>query len=621
MSGAEAGDVIQVGNRQYQLHSFLGKGGFSQVFLGVDATTKKRVALKIMTPKKNSEEAKSQLNQSTSEIKAMKQLNHPNVVRLLGYDLKCKVKGELSIVMVQQLCPKGELFDYLMYTKNFPAKWAMALFHQLCSGLKHMHDNNIAHRDLKPENLLFDNNYTLKIADFGFSHQYQKKNESNPHRMRTELGTRGYMAPEIISPSGKYTNKADVFASGVILFIMLAGFPPFQTAEKADWWFDKLIKGKHALFWKAHERTATFEAGAKKLLIAMMSPAEKGRPDVDQILNDKYVLEYANYQKNELQNELKRRKSTVDKQKTEDVPSRDTLLEVLESIENYNELRPDKDQFLSLNQFLKSEFHSALENSGTPEEVMQAMVNAVEDWQEREDLRQLVMHKLSRKDAMHAREILVKRDTHSEEWASLKNVFEEKTIDHFAAKLKETPVGAIDDWDMVLKLSKYEEDLTKLPQYPTGYCNAWKTPIGFGVLVYCVHTFAKARCQVEVDKKNHVIKLIMRIKKKVTLPSEESDEWKTGTIPVKVVLELKLFKGDQNHNVLTIQNTTHFAMEEARAIIGEITSNRQYHLRYFLEQFDHEKEAETVHSSAYYEDSDIGFLPEVESENAWVLGL
>ena len=63
---------------------------------------------------------------------------------------------------------------------------------------------------MRPENLLFDGNYTLKIADFGFSFQFQKKSESGPRRMRTELGTHGYMAPEILSSNTQYTKKADV---------------------------------------------------------------------------------------------------------------------------------------------------------------------------------------------------------------------------------------------------------------------------------------------------------------------------------------------------------------------------------------------------------------------------
>jgi len=207
-------DVVKVGNRKYQLGSVLGVGGFSEVCKGVDKETRKRVALKIMYSDKqrSSSELKQQLIQVQKEIKAMKQLSHTNLIRLLGYDLKCEVKGRKAIVMVQQLAPKGELFDYLMYTKKFKEPEANALFKQLIAGLQAMHKAGIAHRDLKPENVLFDNQFNLKLADFGFAYVFQK-GEGAKTAMRTELGTKGYMAPEIISKQ-KIHRKSRYFRRG-----------------------------------------------------------------------------------------------------------------------------------------------------------------------------------------------------------------------------------------------------------------------------------------------------------------------------------------------------------------------------------------------------------------------
>merc|ERR1719510_1503845 len=277
---------IQVGNRTYDLGDVLGVGGFSEVRKGVDRDTRKRVALKIMYQDGQGQDLKSQLFQVQQEIKAMKKLNHPNLIRLLGYDLKCTVKGQKAIVMVQQLAPKGELFDYLMYTKKFEEVQANALFKQLIAGLEAMHKKGIAHRDLKPENVLFDNQFNLKLADFGFAYVFQK-GEGPKTAMRTELGTKGYMAPEIIN-NKKYTEKADIFAAGVILFIMLAGFPPFQNAVAKDWWFDKLMKQKYKLFWMAHERTAKFTENAKKILQKMLAPKEADRHDVYSVQKTKF---------------------------------------------------------------------------------------------------------------------------------------------------------------------------------------------------------------------------------------------------------------------------------------------------------------------------------------------
>merc|ERR1712156_498804 len=245
----------------------------------------------------------------------MKKLNHPNLIRLLGYDLKCKVGTRKAIVMVQQLAPKGELFDYLMYTKKFEEHQANALFKQLIGGLQAMHDAGIAHRDLKPENLLFDNNYNLKLADFGFSFAYQK-GEGPKTAMRTELGTKGYMAPEIIN-NQKYTEKADIFASGVILFIMLAGFPPFQNADSKDWWFDKITKKKYKLFWLAHERTAKFSPEAKDILQRMLATTERERLDVHSVQETDFWKSNC-MTKDELVTELKTRKKKIEKAKEEE---------------------------------------------------------------------------------------------------------------------------------------------------------------------------------------------------------------------------------------------------------------------------------------------------------------
>ena len=82
----------------------------------------------------------------------------------------------------------------------------------------------------------------MKLVDFGFAFAFEKRGEKRI--MQTELGTKGYMAPEVLENRQTYTKKCDIFSAGVIFFIMLAGFPPFQHANKQDWWFNKLMKKK-----------------------------------------------------------------------------------------------------------------------------------------------------------------------------------------------------------------------------------------------------------------------------------------------------------------------------------------------------------------------------------------
>jgi len=185
------------------------------------------------------------------------------------------------LLIVLELAAGGELFDFLSFTGCFDEQIARTYFRQLISGLKDCHGQKIAHRDLKPENLLMDENYALKIADFGFAHMGDASAQGK-HLMQTECGTKGYMAPEVLAGK-KYDESADLFSSAVILFIMLAGFPPFQFATKQDWWYNKIMNDKFSLFWKAHERSAYFSDAAKDLINKMLSCDPTKRLSIAQI--------------------------------------------------------------------------------------------------------------------------------------------------------------------------------------------------------------------------------------------------------------------------------------------------------------------------------------------------
>jgi serine/threonine protein kinase len=114
-----------------------------------------------------------------------------------------------------------------------------------------MHGRGIAHRDLKPENLLFDSNFNLKVADFGFSAMLDKYGDG---KLRTVLGTEGYMAPEIHAKQPYDGKQVDLFAAGIILFIMFAGSPPFSKAAPNDPYYKLLASNKNETFWKFHAK-------------------------------------------------------------------------------------------------------------------------------------------------------------------------------------------------------------------------------------------------------------------------------------------------------------------------------------------------------------------------------
>jgi len=263
---------------KYQIGETLGKGATSKVKLGRNEETGQEVALKILTDGSfNKEDLRK-------EIAILKDLDHPNVIRLYdSYDNVADAgsTSKTTTVIVLELATKGELFDFFMYTGFFQPPLARWFFKQMLAGLEYCHNKGVAHRDLKPENCLLGDGFLIKLVDFGFATMF--KSETGEQKMLTALGTPGYAAPEILKRK-KYTKNVDIFSLGVILFITIAGFPPFQEAKpENDWWFHKLAKKKFALFWKAHERTAKFSPEAKELLVGMLAASPDDRWTIEKI--------------------------------------------------------------------------------------------------------------------------------------------------------------------------------------------------------------------------------------------------------------------------------------------------------------------------------------------------
>lgn len=287
----------------------LGEGGFSEVRLGEHKKTGEKVALKILEIKSGDTVNSLERKQVESEINAMKKIQHKNVIQMKDFDLTMTFRKKNVILVVLELASGGELFEYLSFTGAFEEPIARSYFHQLMEGLHAAHSKRIVHRDLKPENLLMDSKFQLKIADFGFAHTMKSSN------LYTECGTTGYMAPEMFNTKSKGYDGylTDVWACGVILFIMIAGFPPYQKPSKTDWWFDKLVKKKYDRFWAAHCRTAYFSDSAKDLINKMFNVRPEGRISVGDIMKSRW---YAGdiLSESELTKTLAARKKIVDKE-------------------------------------------------------------------------------------------------------------------------------------------------------------------------------------------------------------------------------------------------------------------------------------------------------------------
>ncbi|XP_037935856.1 phosphorylase b kinase gamma catalytic chain, skeletal muscle/heart isoform isoform X3 [Teleopsis dalmanni] len=163
------------------------------------------------------------LEATRQEISILRQvMGHPYII-----DLQDVFESDAFVFLVFELCPKGELFDYLTSVVTLSEKKTRTIMRQIFEGVEYIHSKNIVHRDLKPENILLDENHNVKITDFGFA-RLLKEGE----KLSDLCGTPGYLAPETLKcnmfeGSPGYSKEVDIWACGVIMFTLLVGCPPF----------------------------------------------------------------------------------------------------------------------------------------------------------------------------------------------------------------------------------------------------------------------------------------------------------------------------------------------------------------------------------------------------------
>lgn len=317
---------------KYLLVKPLGSGYNSKVKLGFDSQNNSYAAVKMI------KHSHPSLNLKTlkKEIEILQSLSHPNIVNLFDFqesaDYVKKNGNSYKVVMiVMELVPNGELFEYVADSGRFSEKLARSYFKVLIETLEYCHNQGICHRDLKPENLLFDADFNLKVADFGFSTLLAGKDGSG--QLTTILGTESYMAPEINMRQPYSGPSVDLFASAIILFILISGTPPFAKADpKADPHYKLLCVNRHETFWKAHERNKPKENGAnfysdsfKDLINSMLSLNPSDRPTINGIKNhewfqgetmsfDEIKVEFVE-RKKKVDEELQRQREAKEKQK------------------------------------------------------------------------------------------------------------------------------------------------------------------------------------------------------------------------------------------------------------------------------------------------------------------
>merc|ERR1711997_1124301 len=206
--------AVQI-KKVFSIGSKLGTGGFAVVRKCKRRSDGVVFALKVIN-KKNLD--KDDLVILESEVNIMRQISHPNIVKL--YDI---FDSRSKMCLVLDLLEGGELFDRIIDKGHFSEEDASISFVEMCQALEYLHSKSIVHRDLKPENLLFAtkaDDSSVKLIDFGLA------GSCKVDLLKTPCGTPNYVAPEILRRQ-KYGTHADMWSIGVILYIILCGFPPF----------------------------------------------------------------------------------------------------------------------------------------------------------------------------------------------------------------------------------------------------------------------------------------------------------------------------------------------------------------------------------------------------------
>nr|XP_054305360.1 MAP/microtubule affinity-regulating kinase 3 isoform X15 [Pongo pygmaeus] len=261
-----ADEQPHIGN--YRLLKTIGKGNFAKVKLARHILTGREVAIKIID--------KTQLNPTSlqklfREVRIMKILNHPNIVKLFEV-----IETEKTLYLIMEYASGGEVFDYLVAHGRMKEKEARSKFRQIVSAVQYCHQKRIVHRDLKAENLLLDADMNIKIADFGFSNEFTVGG-----KLDTFCGSPPYAAPELFQGKKYDGPEVDVWSLGVILYTLVSGSLPFDGQNLKEL-RERVLRGKYRI---PFYMSTDCENLLKRFLV--LNPIKRGT--LEQIMKDRWI--------------------------------------------------------------------------------------------------------------------------------------------------------------------------------------------------------------------------------------------------------------------------------------------------------------------------------------------
>jgi calcium/calmodulin-dependent protein kinase I len=211
----------------WEIKEKIGSGSFAVVHRAVNRQTGEEAAVKIIKKEKLNKEEIAIVH---NEIEIMHKIHFPTCV-----ELKEVFETKKKIYVVMEYLAGGELFDRIVQKGSFSEQEASYIIQQVASALHYLHHHGITHRDLKPENILYAskdaNSHVVKVTDFGLAKFQSARDAENS--LMTRVGTPGFVSPEMLNTAkgNAYTSAVDLWALGVILYILLCGFPPFYASS------------------------------------------------------------------------------------------------------------------------------------------------------------------------------------------------------------------------------------------------------------------------------------------------------------------------------------------------------------------------------------------------------
>jgi calcium-dependent protein kinase len=266
----------------YKILTKLGKGSFGSVFKVLHLNTGLIRAMKQI--KKDSLHYQDDDQKFLKEIEILIKCEHPNIIKIFEY-----YSDNYNYYIITEYISGGELYETIITWKHFDEEKAFYLMSQILSAINYLHSKGIVHRDIKPENMLVENKVNsnnkemlnIKLIDFGTSNYYIESK-----KFTLKVGSPYYIAPEVIKKS--YDYKCDIWSCGIILYILLVGFPPFKGDSQKDL-LNNIVKGKYSTTTPEWSKVSL---EAKDLVHKMLEIDPKKRLSAEESLNHNWMNKF-----------------------------------------------------------------------------------------------------------------------------------------------------------------------------------------------------------------------------------------------------------------------------------------------------------------------------------------